>query len=832
MLHGKVHSPLQRDGMMTTEKATKTREATHSVLIVEDENIVALDLKTRLQTLGYEIAGVVPSGEEAVRIAEHQRPDILLMDIRLKGRLDGIETAERITRELDIPVVYLTAYADEQTLERAKLTEPYGYILKPFDERELQTTLSMALYKHEVQRGIREREQRLQAILNSIDDAVIGVDSHGRVSFLNPKAESLTGWSAEAALGHRLQQVFAPEAFEDTAPAGDGVSPYRRRHLADDALGDKRLLHSKKGRPHIIEMSRSRIFDAQQRPRGEVIVFRDVTEKQKFERILQEIAFAISGFTGEAFFQSLVKHLTRILNVRYAFVGEMTASGRSIRTLALSEAGHIGENFEYDLRHSPCHEVMNSSLCIFPHSAKKLFPKDRLLQQLDIESYIGTPLYNHAGKPLGILVVMDVHPLEEMDKIEMVFRIFAARAEAELERRQAEEEKLELERQMQHVQKLESLGILAGGIAHDFNNLLVGILGNAELALEDLPPESPTREIIQQIELAGKRAAELTRQLLAYSGKARIARQPINLSSLISEIEPLLRVSIPKNIQFVLRLADELPAVEGDPGQLQQVVMNLLTNAAEAVSSPGGVVTLSTGSLRADAELLSRAYLQENREPGSYVFLEVADNGSGMKPETISNIFDPFFTTKFTGRGLGLAMVLGIVRGHQGNILIDSEPGKGTTFRILFPAVMEQDEQSSAETPVDRGGLPQAPVGGTILLVDDESVVRGVLQRVLEKAGYQVLVAGNGIEALAIYEKRGEEIDLIILDLTMPELDGIATFDRLREMNAHVPVVLASGYNESVNTEALSDKGFSAFIQKPFSPETVIGQIRTILANA
>ncbi len=393
------------------------------------------------------------------------------------------------------------------------------------------------------------------------------------------------------------------------------------------------------------------------------------------------------------------------------------------------------------------------------------------------------------------------------------------------ELKRIEEERRNLEAQVQQVQKLESLGVLAGGIAHDFNNLLMGILGNADLALTDLSPVSPVRDNIKEIEIAARRAAELSRQMLAYSGKGRFVVEPIDLNSVVEEMTHLLDVGISKSAVLKYNLADNLPAVEADATQIRQIVMNLITNASDAIGKRSGIISISTGAMNCDRNYLNETFYKEKLPEGFYVYLEVADTGGGMDEETQVKIFDPFFTTKFTGRGLGLAAVLGIVRSHGGAIKVYSEPGKGTTFKVLFPASEKPAESIGSEF----SGVEDWQVGGTVLLVDDEETVRSVGKSMLEKIGFRVLVASNGREAVGIFQEHSKEIVCVLLDLTMPHMDGEETFRNLGRIKKGVPVILSSGYNEQDVVNRFAGKGLAGFIQKPYQVASLAAKLREVL---
>lgn len=391
------------------------------------------------------------------------------------------------------------------------------------------------------------------------------------------------------------------------------------------------------------------------------------------------------------------------------------------------------------------------------------------------------------------------------------------------ELKQAEEQRRKLEQQMLHVQKLESLGVLAGGIAHDFNNILLAITGNASLALMRLGPESPAVHYLQQIERAADKAADLARQMLAYSGKGRFVVEALNLNQVVEEMTKMLHVSISKRAALRYHLAPHLPSIEGDATQIRQIVMNLAINASEAIGDSDGVISISTGSMECDQRYLRETWLDQHLAEGRYVYLEVADTGCGMSRETMERIFDPFFTTKFTGRGLGMAAILGIVRGHRGAIKIYSEPGRGSTFKILLPA-SERSAERAIESIVD------APWQGSglALLVDDEEIIRSIAADMLKELGFDVMTAQDGREAVELFRQNRERIAFVVLDLTMPHMSGEEAFREMRRIDPSVRVIMSSGYNEYEVTQKFVGKGLAGFIQKPYSLSTLMDVIRDI----
>ncbi len=397
-------------------------------------------------------------------------------------------------------------------------------------------------------------------------------------------------------------------------------------------------------------------------------------------------------------------------------------------------------------------------------------------------------------------------------------------------RHHAERERLVFERRMQQTQKLESLGVLAGGIAHDFNNLLMVILGNADLALAKSSSESPVRDFIRNIDMAAQRAADLANQMLAYSGKGHFVVERINLSRLVEEMGHLLGSVIPKHVTVHYRLAGDLPPVEADATQIRQVVMNLITNASDALGGREGVITVATGVSEIGPPGPAPGFSDPPLRQGTYAFVEVADTGSGMDAATQARIFDPFFTTKHTGRGLGLASVLGIVRGHNGEIRVSSTPGRGTTFTVLLPVAPAG--QPLAASPGVRQAPGPAAVGSrrTILIVDDEEHVLQTTRAILEDCGYSVVTAADGAEAVEVFRDRVGQFSAVVLDMNMPHMDGAEAFRQMHRIAPGVPVILTSGLDEQETVSQFTGTGLAAFIQKPFRMKALIQKLETAIA--
>lgn len=454
-------------------------------------------------------------------------------------------------------------------------------------------------------------------------------------------------------------------------------------------------------------------------------------------------------------------------------------------------------------------------------AADKVF-KEGVPRALRTGSWHGeTALLDRDGEEIPVSQVIIVHFDAEHRPV-----AFSTIARDIRDQKRAERARLESERNLLQAQKLESLGVLAGGIAHDFNNLLTVMLGHATLAGLELPADSPGAHAVHQIELAAQRAAELCRQMLAYSGKGRLATELVDLSRIVAETTHLLEVSISEGCELEFALQHELPPVDGDPTQLSQIAMNLVMNASEACGENGGRIVVRTGVVDVDHAYLATTYLSLPAAPGRYVFLEVSDGGAGMTPEILRRIFEPFYTTKFSGHGLGLSAVLGIVRSHRGAVKVESEHGRGTTFRVLLPAAAGT---ASAGAPKDRFDLESWRGSGQVLVADDEEAVREVASQILRRFGFEPIVARDGRDAVEIFRRHPAGFRAVLIDLSMPVMNGRDASHRIQQMNPEVPVLLMSGYNHINAAERHANDRFSGFIQKPFETTRLISALRDAL---
>lgn len=629
-------------------------------MVVEDEALVAADLEDRLSRLGYMVIRVMDNAEEALEAIEEIPPDLVLMDIQLGGKMDGIEAAYKIRKEYEIPVVYVTAHADAATLSRAGATEPFGYVLKPFEERELHASIEMALYRHRAESKIRKMERWLSTTLQSIGDAVIATDLEGRVTFVNTIAEELTGHLRRDTLGKHLSSVL---------------------HLQDGTTPDAENL--------------------------------------------------IPSILQEAEESGLILHLEKDYYIRTRSNGLLP----------------IGDSF--------------------------------------------SPIRDNEGMITGFVIVF-------RDRSNQL---------------KAAEERKHLEQKMQEAQRLESLGVMAGGIAHDFNNLLSIILGNISLCKDKSPQSSPLQQHFDEVENATVRGASLCSQMLAYAGKGRFILQTEDFNTFTREIAQLLRMSIGKNCHLDFDLAPDPLLITGDLSQIQQIIMNLVINASDAIGpEQDGVIHIKSSKTSLTADSLKKLAYHEACNSGDFCLLQIKDNGCGMSEATIAKIFDPFFTTKTHGRGLGLASVIGIVRSHKGALNVKSHLGKGTTFEVYLPEVKERVPDRALP-----GVENEWEASGTVLVADDDASIRSLTSLSLERLGFKALPVADGLAAMDILGKNMDDIRMAFLDLTMPKLDGLQTALKLKQMKPGLPVVLMSGYSKDVAQEMFQNHKLRYFLQKPFT---------------
>jgi PAS domain S-box-containing protein len=655
----------------------------------------------------------------------------------------------------------------------------------------------------------------------------------------NRGAEDLFEISANDAIGYRFDEILP---FTYVHPEFQQLAEERRRQgLPYEAEFRVQL---PRGRTVHVTSTTSSLTDGTGATRGVVVVSRDIGAQKRVEhelrsRARQQAAVAalgqraLAGIDLSLVLDQAVALVSHTLDTPLSGLFELDAES-DILTLRTGAGWPDGVARTAQI---PASRGSHAGLLLLsgrPLIVENLLQDDRvgadrLLVEHGVTSLVAVVVHG-ARHPFGMLAAYATAPREfSRDDVHFLQAVANVIGES-IDRRRAADEQRRLEAQMTHVQKLESLGVLAGGIAHDFNNLLVGIMGHAGLALMDLPADSPAISRIRHIETASQRASELTNQMLAYSGRGRFVVQPLDLSRLVEEMGHLLHTAISKNATLAFDCTHGLPPIQGDPSQLRQVVMNLMTNASDALGDGAGTIQIRTGLVHAERDFFRHTYLSEDLRPGDYVFVEVHDTGCGMTQDTLTRIFDPFFTTKFTGRGLGLAAVLGIVRGHRGAIRIDSAPSAGTTFQVYFPAATLPP--LVGVPPVAGAVLPAWHCQGTVLVVDDEEGVREVARNVLERVGLTVRVAVDGQAGVEAFLANPDGIDLVLLDMTMPRLNGEGVLTEIRRVREDLPVILSTGFGEEDTIAGMRERGRVEFIQKPYGPTALIAMVRSLLAPA
>ncbi len=552
----------------------------------------------------------------------------------------------------------------------------------------------------------------------------------------------------------------------------------------------------------------------------------DITERKQVEGVQSYLLHISSLRTSEDFFELLASYLANILGMDYVCIDTLHGDSLTARTLAIYNDGKFEDNVEYALKDTPCGDVVGKEVCVFPREVRKLFPQDAVLQDLQAESYVGTTLWGYDMKPIGLIAVIGRKELNSSHFAETVLRLVSMRAAGELERRKVEEEKSLLEQQFQQTQKLESLGVLAGGIAHDFNNILAIIMGNCSLAAMD---DENAGKYIPEIEKASERAAALCRQMLAYAGKASLTQTQVNTRMLVDEMVTMLKTTTQQNVLIKPELGTDIPMITGDASQIRQVVMNLIINAAEAIGDAEGEIDVKLAKAEIKEQQTEKDHLGFIIPAGRYICFEVSDNGCGMDEDTRRRIFEPFYTTKFTGRGLGMSAVLGIVKAHNGALQLESHPGQGTTFKVYLPVQISKSETEEAHQKAVSAAWHGS---GTILLAEDEVQVKSIAIALLQNLGFTVLDAANGKEALELYQQNAADIALVVTDMGMPVMNGYELFYKLKQLDPQLPIIISSGFGEGDIGSKIPREEIAGMINKPYNFDHLREVLRGVVEGA
>jgi len=661
--------------------------------------------------------------------------------------------------------------------------------------QEIQAQLEEDIrHREQTQELLRASEQQLHGLMENSPGAIYVKDADGRYLAVNRRFTELHGRTREEFLGARDFDLFPPDLAarvrkSDTQVMA-GTEPIEMEELFQLADG-----------VHTNLVHKFPLVDLSGAVHGVCAIATDITERKRAEAEVRESRRQLESLLGQ------------LPGMAFRFANDGNLTPVYVSRGAAGLTGHTARDFLEkqitleEVIHPDDRKLVRAAVAAAVKKHRSFEIEYRLIDRAGREKWVlerGRGVHDETGALLFIEgLAIDI-----------------------TQRKDAESEKLLVERRLLEGQKLESIGVLAGGIAHDFNNLLTGIIGNANLASLDLPPQSTIRNNLRQIEIASQRAAELCQQMLAYAGKGRFVVQPVELGALVKSTVPLLQASISKRATLHFDLLPDLPAVMSDPTQLRQIVMNLVINAAEALGDRDGEIAISTNLVHPAADWFEGAPLAPPETNMPFVRLEVRDSGCGMSPETIAKIFEPFYTTKFTGRGLGLAAVLGIIRSHRGGLIVRSVVGTGSIFALFFPAA----DRVLAEKPATLGktNLPWHR-DGHVLIVDDEDHVLKVAANMLKSSGMTVETAHDGYEALDFFRANPDGFNLILLDMTMPRLSGEETLNLLREIRPGIRVLFMSGYNRREVVDALPGRATLGFMQKPFTLESMREHLQFML---
>jgi two-component system cell cycle sensor histidine kinase/response regulator CckA len=755
------------------------------ILVVGDDNLLGSRLFGALENAGYTVAGVAPSSHEGVLQASNLHPDLVLIDAGVGGKMTAIEAAKQIRACFDIPALYLAAPADREALEEAGVPFPFGYITKPFSERDLNTAIDVALYNFKLEEKIKERERWLETTLKSVDDAVIATDIKGRITFMNPVAEKLTEWTEADSLGRDVSDVFHVIDEYTRRPRENPVAAV----LVDGrtaGAGESAVLLARGGTEVPIENSAAPMLDEQENLTGVVLVFKDITARKLAEEALRKERDMAQKYLD----------IAGVIMVALNEWGEITlVNRRGLDILGYGEGELLGRNwFETcvprsvrEQRRESFERLVRGENAPAEHEENPVLTKsgeERLV------SWHDTVIRNRAGEIVGTL----------------------SSGEDITQRRVAEREKQGLQAQLVQSQKMEAIGALAGGVAHDFNNLLTVIQGNSELALMKAGDNESLVKNIEQIVQAGERAVKLTGQLLLMSRRQPMEFADVSVNEAVRNLMRMLERLIGEDISVETDLAQDLWKARGDSGNIEQVILNLAVNARDAMPQ-GGTLTVRTHNVvltEVDARGMPDAMT------GEFVRLTVEDTGTGMDRETAERIFEPFFTTKEAGRGtgLGLSVVYGIVKQHEGWINVHSVPREGTRFDVYFPALLEAAGAEAIDKPAAQAARGK---GERILLVEDENGVRDFAGLALRSSGYSVSEVASAEEALEVFAAKQGRFDLVFSDVVLSGKSGVSLAEEISALSPSTPVLLTSGYTDDKSQLVEIRRRNLPFLQKPYA---------------
>jgi two-component system, cell cycle sensor histidine kinase and response regulator CckA len=666
------------------------------------------------------------------------------------------------------------------------------------------------------EKALRESEARFRLLYEDAPICYQSLDEAGCLLAVNRTWLDRLGYEREEVIGRWFGDFLAPgeaERFQEN---------FAKFKAVGEARGIGLEIRHKDGHRRFMEFDGRVAYDEQGRFRQTHCTFRDVTEQRQAEQAIQALVSGSMGTIGQDFFDGIVERLAEWLRCHGAVVGEIQEDGQ-LRILSIKTDGHLIHQGSYLPAEAPSLMAAANGYCAYVDNAREAFPEDRYLEQFQVRGFLGTSLRDSNGRALGVLCAYSMQKLELPPKVEEVLDILASKASAEIVRRRMEQEKAAMEAQLRQAQKMEAIGTLAGGIAHDFNNILAAIIGYAELTQYELPEDSPERQNLDQVLKASLRAKELVRQIVLFSRqRAEAPKQPMEIIPVVGDALRLLRASLPTNIEIQQECESDNAVVLADPIQIQQILLNLCTNAAHAMKETGGTLTVRLVDTNVDGGSLTEGFAAKL---GRYVRLTVSDTGHGMEPSVRERIFDPYFTTKAVGEGsgLGLAVVQGIVKRLDGTITVSSEPGIGTTFDVYIPSF----DLTPAETLVATTPLPTGHE--CVLWVDDDEVLMNLGKQMIERLGYQVVGTSSSREALDIFQQRADQFDLVITDFTMPQMTGLDLAREILATRSDIPIIVCTGYSDRIDADRAKAAGACQLLMKPLVQRELAEVIRRTL---